>query len=226
MRKYVIWAFGQDQEIPYLSILQDCYFLNTFSEQKEIVKNLKNKKLPDLIIMSSAFYLNSNLNNLNFFFLKPFPVLIIHSQDNLSDLRASYQAGVLECLVQPFGPNEFLAKIENAICRYENRLKEKKLMTLSDMLSKHSNAVISNLTFKELKIFDILYRNLNKKVLREDIYREVWGVEIIGLKTLDVHLANLRKKLKGSNFFITSMQSPQSLILSKIEKEKKVSLSV
>ena len=49
---------------------------------------------------------------------------------------------------------------------------------------------------KEFEIVELLLSNPNKVFTREEIFREIWGGEVVvGDRTLDVHIRRLRRKL-------------------------------
>lgn len=50
------------------------------------------------------------------------------------------------------------------------------------------------LTGIEFRILEILIRNKNRQVSREDLQREIWGQSLISKHTLDTHIYNLKKK--------------------------------
>ena len=48
----------------------------------------------------------------------------------------------------------------------------------------------------EFKLLEVLVRNKNKAISREKLLMLVWGTDFIGeSRTVDVHIAQLRKKL-------------------------------
>ena len=54
----------------------------------------------------------------------------------------------------------------------------------------------ADLTPLEFDVFSILIKNKNRTVSRDRILNEIWGEDYFGdLRTVDVRVANLRKKL-------------------------------
>ena len=53
-----------------------------------------------------------------------------------------------------------------------------------------------HLTSMEFKLLEVLIHNRNKAVSREKLLALVWGADFMGeARTVDVHIAQLRKKL-------------------------------
>ena len=71
-------------------------------------------------------------------------------------------------------------------------------------LSKKYTEVLKHLTLKETKLFTLFTGAPDKTLTREDINNEIWNDTIVHPKTLDVHIYNLRKKLKDHNLRIVS----------------------
>ena len=51
------------------------------------------------------------------------------------------------------------------------------------------------LTPREFDLLMVLVRNRGVTVYRDALFEQVWGMEEIGMRTLDIHISRLRKKL-------------------------------
>jgi two-component system alkaline phosphatase synthesis response regulator PhoP len=57
---------------------------------------------------------------------------------------------------------------------------------------------------KEFDILQLLYSEPDRVFTREEIFRAIWGCEVVvGDRTLDVHIRRLRRKL-GDDVIVTS----------------------
>lgn len=56
--------------------------------------------------------------------------------------------------------------------------------------------LLEELTFKEFKILNVFLESTHRSATRNDLIEALWGKIQVGPKTLDVHLFNLRKKLR------------------------------
>ena len=60
-----------------------------------------------------------------------------------------------------------------------------------------------HLTKKEFDVLHLLMKQPNKVFLRNDIYSQVWGQEVlVGERTIDVHVSKLREKI-GAGYILT-----------------------
>ena len=67
----------------------------------------------------------------------------------------------------------------------------------------HKGDEVITLPRKEFYLLNLLYSHPGKLFSREDIYREVWGEDVVvGDRTIDVHIRKLRQKL-GDEHIVT-----------------------
>ncbi len=72
--------------------------------------------------------------------------------------------------------------------------------------SKLLETIETNLfTNKEVEIIRLLAESPLQELNRNELYTKVWGSEHINTNTLDVHLCNIRRKLKKSAYNISSL---------------------
>lgn len=62
-------------------------------------------------------------------------------------------------------------------------------------------------TNKEVEIIRLLAESPLRELNRSELYLKVWGSEHINTNTLDVHLCNIRRKLKKSVYNISSLNT-------------------
>ncbi|MEG1706441.1 MAG: winged helix-turn-helix domain-containing protein, partial [Clostridia bacterium] len=76
-------------------------------------------------------------------------------------------------------------------------------------------------TLKEYELLKYLMANANKTARREDLLKEVWGIDFEGeTRTLDMHIKMLRDKLKESNLEIETLWGVGYMLRVKDEVEK------
>jgi hypothetical protein len=63
------------------------------------------------------------------------------------------------------------------------------------------------LTKKELEIIKVLAESPKRELHRDEIYIKIWGSSDFNTNTLDVHLCNLRRKLKLSNMTLPNTEN-------------------
>lgn len=69
------------------------------------------------------------------------------------------------------------------------------------------NGQILPLTHLEFELLRLFALNPEKTITRERIMREVWGYDYVGKsRNIDVHILNLRRKLKGEGIIIETVR--------------------
>ena len=144
------------------------------------------------------------------------PIIFISALDTESDIISGFNKGGDDYIAKPFSIKEVLARINAVLNRTYNNLPDEKPASNSDkkeISNPHifvhkelkvefdtKRVFISGeeivLTKKENEILILLTQNPNKLFSREDILQLVWKEESYVLeRTVDVHIARLRKKL-------------------------------
>jgi DNA-binding response OmpR family regulator len=132
------------------------------------------------------------------------PVLMLTARDTTADRVAGLDAGADDYLVKPFQFDELLARLRSL----QRRPHEVTTPTLEigrlalDPGARRTTVGGSPLilTAIEFSILELLMRRSPAVVERLAIARHVWRDEgdAVGSNTVDVHIANLRRKLEGS----------------------------
>ncbi len=134
------------------------------------------------------------------------PILIVTAKSQEDLFAKLLNEGADDFLVKPFSIKVLVAKI-NAILRRIGKTSSNRVVIGGIEMDLESFEVYVKgsaveLTKTEFEILRIFLENPNKVFTREDILFKIWGDEAnIGDRTVDVHVSNLRKKLrdKGKN---------------------------
>ncbi len=133
------------------------------------------------------------------------PVLVLSAKNALKDKVTLLGIGADDYITKPFEPEEVAARIQAALRRSGLRADGQapevltyKNITLSPELRKVSVCGEElSLTAKEYEILYLLLRNPEKVYSRENLYELVWQDGYYGTDhTVNVHISNLRKKIK------------------------------
>lgn len=127
------------------------------------------------------------------------PVIYMTAKtDSASEVR-SLRDGAEDYIVKPFEVVTLLVRIEKVLAR-TGRLNQ--IYRFQDMTVDAQNRTLTKagesvtLTPLEFDVFCVLVRNKNRTVSRERILNEIWGEDYFGdVRTVDVRIANIRKKL-------------------------------
>ena len=133
------------------------------------------------------------------------PVLMITALGDRLDKRAGFRAGVDDYMVKPVDLEEMVWRVE-ALLRRSGADPEKKIVIGSTEIEADARTVSfgptrQELTNKEFLILSKLARSLGRTFTREQILNEVWSLEGGDEHTLEVHISQLRAKLKDNPDF-------------------------
>lgn len=132
------------------------------------------------------------------------PVIILSAKTAVGDKVGLLKLGADDYITKPFEPEEVLARIEAALRRVGKEATSDKplthrALTLSPSLRKATLAGQElALTAHEFDILELLMRQPEKVYTRESLYEQVWHGGYYGENnTVNVHVSNIRKKLKA-----------------------------
>ena len=127
------------------------------------------------------------------------PVIFVSARSQLADKVQALQAGADDYITKPFEMMELLARVESVLRRTGRKnsvLKFQNLTIDEDQRQVYGPAGVIELTPKECDLFVFLIRNRNIALYREEILEKVWHDDYEGTtRTVDMHIASLRKKL-------------------------------
>ena len=118
--------------------------------------------------------------------------------DEQSEIRG-LREGAEDYIPKPFRMAALLVRIEKVLERSGklNRIYRFRDLELDgqNRVLRRGNTVIA-LPPMEMEVLTVLMKNKNRTVSREEILKAIWGYDYFGdLRTVDVRIANLRKKL-------------------------------
>lgn len=127
------------------------------------------------------------------------PVIYMTAKTDSASEVKGLRDGAEDYIVKPFEVVTLLVRIEKVLARM-GRLNQ--VYRYQDITLDTENRTITkagvevDLTPLEFDVFSILIKNKNRTVSRDRILNEIWGEDYFGdLRTVDVRVANLRKKL-------------------------------
>jgi DNA-binding response OmpR family regulator len=130
------------------------------------------------------------------------PILILTARDEEADRVIGLELGADDYLTKPFSPRELVARVRAVLRRAEPAPPESRIIEvgqlLIDLRTRGATFAGSQLALRTLE-FDLLAelaRNAGRVVKRDELLDRVWGLSFAGgTRTVDVHVAQLRKKL-------------------------------
>lgn len=142
----------------------------------------------------------------------PIPIIMLTARDDDVDKIVGLEIGADDYMTKPFNPRELVARIK-ALLRRNARVNETTApIHIGDLtidVASHEIRVGNNVIDLRSQEFDLLVafaENKGRVLSREQLLRLAWGYEYFGeTRTVDVHVAQLRKKLGQSQVKIDTI---------------------
>lgn len=198
-----------DDEADILEILEfnlenEGYRIDTAGSAEEAVKKLKPEHqliLLDVMMggisgFKMADQLRKSGNNV--------PIIFLTAKDTENDMLTGFSIGGDDYISKPFSIKEVIARVKSVLKRTEIQITQNSNNTITidtmeiDMNLKtvKVDGEIIDLTKTEFNILTLLIQNIGSTFTRSDILERAWKNDGIVLeRTVDVHIARLRKKI-------------------------------
>jgi DNA-binding response OmpR family regulator len=131
------------------------------------------------------------------------PIVMLTARDEEPDRIAGFELGADDYVPKPFSPRELAARIKAILRRAEQRPEDEVLSTGDIVLRRDSHEVSVagepvELTSKEFDLLACFLEHRGIVLSRERLLDIVWGVSYPGgTRTVDMHVAQLRRKLRA-----------------------------
>ncbi len=150
------------------------------------------------------------------------PVIVVSAKDSVDSKIELLRLGADDYLTKPFDIKELEVRVEVRLRRYREAhnggnapsgdasgssgasgaIAYKELTIDPDSFSLKVNDMPVELTKHEFRILELLVKNPNRAFTKQNIYEYVWDDSYLGEdKTINVHISNIRKKLKTVTAF-------------------------
>ena len=130
------------------------------------------------------------------------PIIMLTARGTVTDRIVGLELGADDYVVKPFAVEEVISRIRAVLRRVRGPSKTPTKLTVGELhLDRDAHrvwlgGVELDLTRKEFELLARLIRDAGKVVSRETLMSDVWDMNWFGsTKTLDVHIACLRRKL-------------------------------
>jgi DNA-binding response OmpR family regulator len=130
------------------------------------------------------------------------PIIIVTASGTVTDRVVGLELGADDYVVKPFATGEVVARIRAVLRRAGSRSDQRREVIIGGLhIDRGARRVWLgerevDLTRKEFDLLDRLAQDAGRVVTRETLMSDVWDMNWFGsTKTLDVHIAWLRRKL-------------------------------
>ena len=132
------------------------------------------------------------------------PVIVLTAKDSLDEKVEVLTSGADDYITKPFEIREVLARVQVQLRHKEEKEAEDYNLSFKDMVLNRDTfqiridgRILPKITKQEFATLELLLRNPKQVFSKEDIFEYAWDEPYMGeTKTLDVHISNIRKKIK------------------------------
>src|SRR5580765_6680502 len=129
------------------------------------------------------------------------PIVMLTARDDESDRLAGLDSGADDYIGKPFSPRELVARMRAVLRRAEGHV-EDDVLVLGDVVVRRAAREVDvagqpvELRTKEFDLLAHLIQNRGAVLSRDLLLERVWGYDYAGgTRTVDVHAAQVRRKL-------------------------------
>jgi DNA-binding response OmpR family regulator len=142
----------------------------------------------------------------------PVAILMLTARDEDIDKILGLEMGADDYLTKPFNPRELVARVK-AILRRERKVSsDEQPLSVGDLmidLARREARLADQTLDLRTQEFDLLHTlaaQPGRVFTREQLLQQAWGFDFYGqTRTVDVHIAHLRKKLDGGSIRIETV---------------------
>ncbi|MDO4930873.1 MAG: response regulator transcription factor [Bacteroidales bacterium] len=141
------------------------------------------------------------------------PIIFLTAKDTENDLLTGFSAGGDDYISKPFSLHEVLARIKAILRRVDAKKSTPKVLNVGNISIDYERKIVKvkeedvRLSPKEFGILSMLAKQPGRVFSRDEILAEVWHGESYVLdRTVDVHIARIRRKLGDEAYRLTNRQ--------------------
>lgn len=140
------------------------------------------------------------------------PIIMLTARTDEFDKVTGLDLGADDYITKPFSILELISRVKAVLRRSKKKYTDDlTYKEISLNTSKRRVKVLDkkiDLTYKEFEMLLLLMSNVGNVISREDFLLKIWGYDYEGeTRTVDVHIASLRSKLKETGKYIHTVRN-------------------
>lgn len=211
----MIYVVEDDKAIRNLvlyALKEKNYQVRGFEDGLNVVESLKNENV-DLLILDIMLPEKDGIEILKE--VREFsdiPIIMLTAKNDEYDKVLGLESGADDYITKPFSILELISRIKAVLRRSEKKDSEHLSYKNIRINIKKRTAKIDgekiDLTYKEFEMLLLFLSNIGNVITREDFLLKIWGYDYEGeTRTVDVHIASLRNKLKSAGVHIKTVRN-------------------
>ena len=211
----MIYVVEDDKAIRNLvlyALKEKNYQVRGFEDGLNVVESLKNENV-DLLILDIMLPEKDGIEILKE--VREFsdiPMIMLTAKNDEYDKVLGLESGADDYITKPFSILELISRIKAVLRRSEKKDSEHLSYKNIRVNIKKRTAKIDgekiDLTYKEFEMLLLFLSNIGNVITREDFLLKIWGYDYEGeTRTVDVHIASLRNKLKSAGLHIKTVRN-------------------
>ena len=204
-------------EIECFALKNSGYDIRGFSCAKDFFQALRDF-LPDLILLDIMLPDEDGLSILQKLrtnkTTQDLPIIMVTAKATEIDKVKGLDSGADDYITKPFGVMELISRVKALLRRSQNDSVDDTVYNFAGIVldnGKHQvtvNGEACELTYKEYELLKLFMMNIGVVIPRERILERIWGTDFEGeSRTIDMHIKNLRQKLKVSGKYIKTIRN-------------------
>lgn len=186
----------------YEGAFEDSYNTTSFESGADFFKAFDIKR-PDLIILDimlpdmDGYKILTKIREMD----EKVPVIIVSAKSDEISFVKGLNKGADDYMAKPFSILELMARVKTNLRRANLYVVNSNGFLIDNNTYKITyEGQDLGLTLKEFRLLKMLISKSGVTITREELFRDVWGENFIGeTRTLDMHIATLREKIKSIN---------------------------
>lgn len=140
------------------------------------------------------------------------PIIMLTARTDEFDKVLGLESGADDYITKPFSILELISRVKAVLRRSEKKDREHLTYENIEVNIKKRTVKIGeekiDLTYKEFEMLLLFLANIGNVITREDFLLKIWGYDYEGeTRTVDVHIASLRNKLKSAGVHIKTVRN-------------------